>query len=200
MIYLKKISKAFNGKIVLNEFSYEFISKNKYLVSGLNGSGKTTLFRIMSNLLEADSGFIECPSNITVSYTDSSERSFFLMLSAYENLKYFLSLEGMEIKEFNEKFNELTSIFKISKLRNVPMQQLSSGQTQIFNIIRSFLKDSEVTIFDESLNYLDIERKKLVKKYIDHQLIGNEKIYIFSSHRDEDANDFELNLIRLADV
>ena len=80
------------------------------------------------------------------------------------------------------------------------MQQLSSGQTQIFNIIRSFLKDSEVTIFDESLNYLDIERKKLVKKYIDHQLIGNEKIYIFSSHRDEDANDFELNLIRLADV
>ena len=77
MIYLKKISKSFNGKIVLNEFSYEFISKNKYLVSGLNGSGKTTLFRIMSNLLEADSGFIECPSNITVSYTDSSERSFF---------------------------------------------------------------------------------------------------------------------------
>ena len=48
-------------------------------------------------------------------------------------------------------------------------------------------------------NYLDIERKSWLK-YIDHQLIGNEKIYIFSSHRDEDANDFELNLIRLADV
>ena len=41
---------------------------------------------------------------------------------------------------------------------------------------------------------------KLVKKYIDDQLIRNEKIYIFSSHRDEDANEFELNLIRLADV
>jgi len=200
MIYLRKISKAFGGKIILNEFSYKFKSKNKYLVSGSNGSGKTTLFRIMSNLLEADSGFVESPSNISVSYTDSSERSFFLMLSAFENLKYFLSLEGMEVKEFQEKFDDLASTFKISELRDVPMQQLSSGQTQIFNIVRSFLKDSDVTIFDESLNYLDIERKKLVKKYIDDQLIRNEKIYIFSSHRDEDANEFELNLIRLADV
>ena len=46
------------------------------------------------------------------------------------------------------------------------MQQLSSGQTQIFNIIRSFLKDSEVTIFDESLNYLDIERKSWLKNIL----------------------------------
>ena len=54
-IILDNISKKYNKKYVLKNFSYEF--KNKYYsITGSNGSGKTTLLNIILGYTSPNSG------------------------------------------------------------------------------------------------------------------------------------------------
>ncbi len=58
-IEVKKLSKVFDGKVVLNNITKTFISDEVRIVEGPSGSGKTTLARIIAGLETADSGSIE---------------------------------------------------------------------------------------------------------------------------------------------
>ena len=53
---LKKISKSFNGKNIIDNFSYEFDLSRRYCISGRNGSGKSTLMKIIAGLVLPDNG------------------------------------------------------------------------------------------------------------------------------------------------
>ena len=58
MIRADHISKAFEGRLILNDISVEFETGKTNLIIGRSGSGKTVLLKSLVGLHDVDSGKI----------------------------------------------------------------------------------------------------------------------------------------------
>lgn len=183
-LILTNISKSFDQQKVLSSFNYTFKQNNLYGLTGKNGSGKTTLLKIISGLLIQDEGKINLNHNelnkIT-SYVDNNRRSFFLRLTAIQNLIYFGALNNLGKDEVIQIFEHYSTFINTS-FANKVVNELSVGQVQILNIIRGLMKKPKIIIFDEALSTLDLQNLEDIKILIDNYSIKNKTIRIVCSH------------------
>ena len=58
-IEVKDVTKAFDGRDVINAFSLDIEEEHSYIITGPSGCGKTTLLRIILGLEKPDSGTVK---------------------------------------------------------------------------------------------------------------------------------------------
>tara|TARA_B100001250_G_scaffold320477_1_gene283381 strand:+ start:1343 stop:2248 length:906 start_codon:yes stop_codon:yes gene_type:complete len=139
---------------------------------GPNGSGKTTLLKIILNLIEPDNGqiIIDDKSKKYIAYINSNSRSFFWRLSARDNLIFYGKLLDLSKKEIQQNIDKLSKEFKVQDILDLSFMKLSSGQMQIFSIIRALLKQPNYIFLDEPTTNLDLEKSSnllnVLKSYI----------------------------------
>ncbi|WP_346888462.1 ATP-binding cassette domain-containing protein [Clostridium sp. UBA1056] len=72
-IIVKNISKAFEGRIILRNISFEISDNSKIGLVGENGIGKSTLKKIVTQNITYDEGFISyIPSNLIIGVIDEN--------------------------------------------------------------------------------------------------------------------------------
>tara|TARA_Y100000996_G_C22557569_1_gene656143 strand:- start:4415 stop:5302 length:888 start_codon:yes stop_codon:yes gene_type:complete len=159
------ISKSFNDnwvfgkkKEILKEVSFEVTNGEVIGLIGPNGSGKTTILKILLGLIEPDQGKVEITGREDkyMGYVNTNSRSFFWRISARDNLVFFGRLLNLSEQEINESIQELSECFSISSLLDRPFMLLSSGQMQVFNIVRALLKKPDYLFLDEPTTSLDL--------------------------------------------
>lgn len=193
MLALKKIYKSFHhkrflsknslNKHVLKDVNLNFKKGSINLINGKNGSGKTTLLRIIAGITFPDRGSIylddkELNCNM-VSYTSNNSRGFFWRISAFENLRYFFTLNHCCTDR--SKILDLADAFSIKDKLDKPLQELSLGEIQKINLIRGIGVDSEIFLFDEAEASLDNNSKDYLLSHLG-QLKRKNKYIINVSH------------------
>ena len=191
MIEINNLEKSFNKNSVVNINSLKI---NKGQVVGLignNGAGKTTTFRLMLDLVDADSGYvningIDVSKNenwklCTGSFIDSNFLiDFFTPNEYFTFIGNIYKLSNTEIKERLKKFEKFMNGEILDKKKYI--RYFSSGNKQKIGIIAAMMIYPEILILDEPFNYLDpssqIEMKHLLQ-WLNHQY--NTTI-IISSH------------------
>ena len=137
----------FNKEVnhVLNNVNFELQEGDILGLIGPNGSGKTTLLKIMLDLIKADSGEILISDRFEkyFAYVSSNSRSFFWRLSARDNLIFYGKLLDLSKGEIDQSIEKLSRQFEIEDILDLPFMKLSSGQMQIFNIIRALLREPD---------------------------------------------------------
>jgi ATP-binding cassette subfamily F protein 3 len=68
MIQLVSLTKAFGGRVLLDNVSWQIDDRERVGLAGPNGAGKTTLLKMLAGLEEPDSGTIVKPSGLTIGY------------------------------------------------------------------------------------------------------------------------------------
>ena len=68
IIEIENISKSFNGRTVIKDFSYNVLRNDRIGVVGKNGIGKSTLLNIISGRLSADSGSVNIGDTVKIGY------------------------------------------------------------------------------------------------------------------------------------
>ena len=68
MIQLSGLTKAFGGRVLFEDVTWQIAARERVGLCGPNGAGKTTLLRMMAGLEEPDSGTIIKPTALTVGY------------------------------------------------------------------------------------------------------------------------------------
>jgi ABC-2 type transport system ATP-binding protein len=193
MLALKNIYKSFQtrkfftnnsiNKNVLRNVNLNFQKGSINLINGINGSGKTTLLRIIAGITLPDEGSIYFDGKMLdcniVSYTSNNSRGFFWRISAFENLKYFFTLNHCYFDR--GKILHLADAFSIKDKLDKPLQELSLGEIQKINLIRGIGVDSEIFLFDEAEASLDNSSKDYLLSHLG-QLKRKNKLIINVSH------------------
>ena len=173
MIDFGSIKKTYHGQNVLDIDNFSVEENKIYIVTGSNGSGKSTLAKILSGLIEDDSGKLK-----KVYKKDGSEYKIgYLTQKPYV---FDLSLESNILICGNDKnkCNELIEKFGIGYLRGKNAKSFSGGETQKMGLARFMMKDYDIVIFDESTSAMDEETKNKVAKILKNYAFNKTMIMI----------------------
>ena len=175
-ISIKNISKSFEGKTVLEDFSLELESGKVYCLLGPSGSGKTTLFNIIAGVMPPDSGTVNGPESRKIAVVFQQPR-LVPWLTAAENVELVCNGD----KKIAAYWLEQMSLQDDS--RTLP-QDLSGGMRQRVSIARALSYGGDILLLDEPFNGLDNVLKKQVWKSIRERFAGK-TILVITHHQTE---------------
>jgi len=153
----------------LDGVSAEIARGDFICVSGPSGSGKTTLLNLLGLIESVQGGALEFCGDSLASLTEPQKNrirryrlgfvfqtfQLFPVLSAHENVEYFLTREGLPRDERRERVRRALDAVGIWELRRKRPAEMSGGQRQRVAIARAIAKQPEVIIADEPTANLD---------------------------------------------
>jgi osmoprotectant transport system ATP-binding protein len=165
-IILHNISKTFNSTAALRNISFEIEKGKTTVLIGPSGCGKSTLIRIITGLINSDSGNILIDDE-AISKTNLNdlrleigyviqEGGLFPHLTAAGNVSLLPKYLGWTIQNIKERLNELAHLTKFPEegLNKFPAE-LSGGQRQRVSLMRALMLDPKLLLLDEPLAALD---------------------------------------------
>ena len=177
-IVLRNVSKRFDEKQVLQDFSHTFREGSFTCIMGPSGGGKTTLLNLLTGFISPDRGPIDgLPERIAVVFQEDRLCEDF---SALTNIRM---VTGKKLSD--EMIRRELEELGLSGSIDQPVDELSGGMKRRVAIVRAILYDADLILFDEASKGLDEERKKQVLDYIRRKTAGKTVIYI--THDPEEA-------------
>lgn len=174
VLNIENINKNYKNKSVLKNINFSINEGDIVALIGPNGAGKTTLMKIISNLLEQDSGTVEICGLLSkenrVEYLSKFSSiietpSLYEMLSGYDNINFIRKINNISI----EKMNSILKFINIGKSINDKVKNYSLGMKQRLALGIALITEPKLLILDEPTNGLDpegvIEFRQLLKKF-----------------------------------
>ena len=179
---VRNISKAYNGRMIIGDFSKELLPGHIYAVAGASGAGKTTLLKMLAGVVKPDRGEIK-PYDVVMMF---QEDRLIPSLSAIDNIR--LVTGSSDIDEYMKKCG-------LSECGNRKISELSGGMSRRVALLRALLTDSKCIILDEPFNGLDEENRRQVADVI--RELGRGRIIIISQHEKGENDYLDAELITL---
>ncbi len=191
MITINNITKSFGDKIALSIDSYELAEGEILGLVGNNGAGKTTLFRLMLDLLKADTGYISL-NNIQVNESEQwktftgsyIDNSFLIDYLTPEEFFYFIGkMYGLGKEEVDERllyFNHFMNDEIMGQGKFI--RNFSAGNKQKIGIISAMIHHPQLVILDEPFNFLDPSSQSIIKKILKKYNEETNATILISSH------------------
>jgi ABC-type multidrug transport system ATPase subunit len=155
------LQRHFGTVEALRGVSLEVEAGEIHALLGPNGAGKTTLTRILCGLVEPTAGAAYVlnrragRSRDLVGLVPSGDRSFYLRLSALENLVFFARMHGLRRRDARERAGELLEAVGLSDAARRPMSTYSHGMQKRVSFARALLHAPAVLLVDEATHDLD---------------------------------------------
>ncbi len=165
-IELRNISKSFDGRTLINDFSYIFLRDEAVAFVGKNGCGKSTLMKIITGMEKPDTGEVEIGDTICIGYfaqengeLDPNQRVIDCIKDVAE---YVQTPEGsVSASLMLERF-----LFD-STLQYSLIGKLSGGEKRRLYLIKVLMSAPNVLILDEPTNDLDIQTLSILEDYLE---------------------------------
>lgn len=149
------ISKGYDGKPVIKNFSTSITKGEKVGIVGTNGVGKTTLLRMLMKKLQPDSGEVKWGDSVEASFFPQDHRE--AMEPDADTLVEWLlrnAPQGTEVQEIRAILGRM--LFS-GDMANKSTTVLSGGEKSRMIIGKMILAGDNVIALDEPTNHLDLE-------------------------------------------
>jgi len=193
-IQAENITKAYEDKIALENFSINIPKGSIYGILGPNGAGKTTFIRIINQITKPDKGLIIFngeplqPKHISLIGYMPEERGLYKNMKIGEQAIYLARLKGLSKAEARAKLEYWFDKLHINKWWNKKLSELSKGMAQKIQFVVTVLHDPELLIFDEPFSGFDPVNANLIRDEI-LELKEKGTTILFSSHRMESVEE-----------
>ncbi len=184
-VELSHIHKAYEDRVLIDDFSYIFLKQDRIGFVGSNGCGKTTLMKIIDQRIEPDSGEVIIGQTIKIGYYTQEIEQDPSAGIAYMDPKIRVIDYIKNTAEFVRTQDGLISASAmLDKFLFPPEEQygliekLSGGEKRRLNLLRVLMETPNVLILDEPTNDLDITTLAILEDYLDNY----EGIVITVSH------------------
>lgn len=162
---LECISKNYNDKIVIRNFSCRIMRGDRVGLLGPNGIGKSTLLKLILGELQPDSGTVRQGTKLAVAYFDQMREQLDEEATLVETISqgsHFIEIGGVKkhVISYLEDF-----LFSPARARS-PVKSLSGGERNRLLLARLFTRPTNVLVLDEPTNDLDIETLELLERVL----------------------------------
>ena len=191
-IETKDLTKKFKDKVAVNNLDLKIKKGELFALLGVNGAGKTTTIKMLSGLILPTSGSITTLNMDIKKDTlkikeilnvSPQETAIAPNLTVRENLDFMAGV--YQIKNKDDKINELIKLFKLNEVLNKRAKTLSGGWQRKVSIAISLINDPKILFLDEPTLGLDVIARKELWKIIS-ELKGKITI-ILTTHYMEEA-------------
>jgi len=182
LIELKKVTKRFGDRTILNEVDLTIYKGEVTTIIGKSGVGKSVLLKHIIGLLKPDSGEIYFNGvNIAqmtrhelkqfkqkISYMFQSN-ALFDSLTVFENIALPLREKTkLNDKEIKKRVMAKVEQLELQEVTNKYPSQISGGMQKRVALARALINEPEIVLFDEPTTGLDPLRKNAVLSMISH--------------------------------
>lgn len=151
LLEVKKIFKQFKSKRVLLGVDLCVDAGELIYIKGINGSGKSTLFKIICDILMADSGTINKADDLVIGALIENP-GFLEDQNLRSNLEFLANLNKRFDKEYIER---LCNLLGLDYYDNAKLSTYSVGMRQKVGIIQAFMEHQNLILLDEPTRGLD---------------------------------------------
>ena len=168
IIEVEHIAKAFDGRPIINDFSYTFKKGDRIGLAGKNGTGKSTLLNILTSQLMPDAGKVDTGETTVFGYYkqggltfDPKERVIDIVKSDAEYIKM---ADGSVITA-----SALLTLFLFPpKKQHGMVEKLSGGEKKRLNLMKVLMQNPNFLILDEPTNDLDIDTLNVLEEFLEN--------------------------------
>ena len=171
VIEITNVSKSFDDRTLIKDFTYEFSPDDRVGIIGANGAGKSTLMNLATGRLTPDSGTVDIGSTIHIGYFDQHSEDLLNSLNQDQRVIDYLKetaelvtlADGTVItaSQMLEKF-----LFPGSQQYS-PIHKLSGGEKRRLFLLQVLLSAPNVLILDEPTNDLDVQTLAILEEYLE---------------------------------
>lgn len=179
---LQNISKSFQDRQVIDDFSITLLRGDKVGLIGPNGAGKTTLLKIILGELQPDQGHVQLGTHLNVAYFDQLREK----LDENATLIEFISpgSEWIEIgKQRKHVMSYLSDFLFPPERARAPISTLSGGERNRLLLARLLARPANVLVLDEPTNDLDIDTIELLEELLQNYdgtvfLVSHDRMFL----------------------
>ena len=164
-ISLEHIHKAYDGKIIIRDFSYNLLRGDRIGIVGRNGAGKSTLLHMIAGSLAPDSGLVDMGTTVKIGHFSQEGRELDLNQRVYDFIHEVASTVRTEEGTFTAKQMMERFLFP-SDLQSVPIGRLSGGERRRLYLLSVLMDAPNVLLLDEPTNDLDIMTLSILEDYL----------------------------------
>lgn len=165
IIALHGVSKAFGGRPVIRDFSYDLLRDDRIGVVGPNGAGKSTLINLIAGVLPPDSGDVDVGSTIRIGYFSQECRELDRDRRVYD----CVAAVAGELNTGEGVFSASQMLERFlfpPELQYSPVGRLSGGELRRLNLLTILMGAPNVLLLDEPTNDLDIATLSVLEDYL----------------------------------
>ncbi len=164
VIRVTNISKSFDGRAIVKEFSIDIMRGDRIAIVGPNGVGKTTLLQLVTGQIEADSGEGRRADNLQMVTLDQNRAS----LDPNARVADAITDGRGDWVTFGDAKKHVASYLKdflfAPEQHRAPVSTLSGGERGRLALAAALAKPSNLLVLDEPTNDLDLETLDLLEE------------------------------------
>ncbi|CAD5943535.1 putative ABC transporter ATP-binding protein YfmR [Planktothrix tepida] len=171
VIELNNVSKSYDNRVLIQEFTYSFNPDDRLGIIGGNGVGKSTLLDMITGRVQPDSGILEIGSTIHIGYFDQHSEDLLAAMNENQRVidylkevaEYVKTADGTQItaSQMLERF-----LFPPNQQYS-PLNKLSGGEKRRLFLLRVLMSAPNVLILDEPTNDLDVQTLSVLEDYLE---------------------------------
>lgn len=164
IIQVKDLVKKFGHFVANDHLNFEVYKGEIFGFLGANGAGKTTAMRILCGLLAPTSGSIKVAGYDVYHETDKIKRNIGYMsqkfslyedLTAWENIRFYAGIYGMDKKSIRNKANDLFERLSLKEIKNERIGALPPGWKQKLAFSIAIFHQPRIVFLDEPTGGVD---------------------------------------------
>jgi ABC transport system ATP-binding/permease protein len=169
VVELHQIGKAYDGRWLLKDVSYNFLPEDRIGIIGSNGAGKSTLLNLITGRLEPDQGTIEVGSTIAFGYFDQHSED--LALDPNQRVIDYLKQVAELVKTADGSIITASQMLERflfpPNQQYAPIHKLSGGEQRRLFLLKVLMAAPNVLILDEPTNDLDVQTLGVLEEYLE---------------------------------
>lgn len=160
------VSKAFENKVILKDFYYNFARFEKMGIIGNNGAGKSTFIKLLLGLVQPDNGKFDIGETVRFGYF-SQEGLLFdeqqKVIDVITDIAEYVDLgAGKHLTA-----SQLLQLFLFTpEQQHNYVYKLSGGERRKLHLCTVLMRNPNFLVLDEPTNDLDIQTLQVLEEYL----------------------------------